>query len=1307
MKLATLAVLAASLCSAATVNICSTAACNGTTDDTAAVQAAINGSSSGDAILWATGTTKVTSVITALAGRTYQGTGGGGLTGAFSSWLMQCTSCTNTTVTGLKFNGGGFLVNTSSSSNFAFTNNTIQNITTGSDYTMDGLHVWAGLSGLTVSGNSFTNIYDSRSTFSGACGAIWLFDTASAMVTGNTISLTCQAFHYTANQTDSNLTITNNIIHRSQRYNIEVQGSFSVNNQTITGNYIDTPEPGINGQAGISSAAGGTGNVLSNNTLWGPNQGAPMNQSDAFEAMGAGFVISNNTAGHWGEAQLIGNSDGTWQTTSNKWCDMNYPTGGPSLIVLEAGGMNPGTNTGNTYTTNCVPAPITTTSATLITATTASAGGTVLSNGGSAVTSEGTCYGTSANPTTPCTSDGTSSPFTSSLTGLSPSTLYHYRAFATNSVGTYYGFDMTFTTNGAPPSGCTTVAPGICNTGLSAVQNNLLGPLTPIFTSPWTYSDLAEVGTAAYMAPQAIADAPALGTALSGTVSFVAGNSFLTTTTDLTGPLSGQTVVIAAWTTVDGSGTGRLQCPILSVTSTQINCSENPAEPSFTGASAYLQPVPSADGCTILCWTVENPTVSWNYYDVSKGLFSLHYRYGSSDTTYIGYARQYADINWQWVIDHGYRSTAPRAGSMVSQFFRALDGHPERFPGLYNWINLEIPPWASPAASPNIDNREAGYMLWDIALGAKTDTDPTRHAQYCTWLSTYTASWNSVQAPDGSFPENEYYLNQSYVSAPKSFTPPFTNANAASVYQGAPWREAINVRSLEAAYESLLDTSSQGCNNPTLAATTLTTITNAVTWQNNYGRDTSNRGISYEVNSQSADQNTVGGTGTVSVNLGSTALSGSGTNWSTAGYCDGTHFLGFRNSLTIYKIASCSSDVAATLSVAYGIYGESSNLSASNYDVAPAAFTGCHSSATYCFGQNGDRNLTRVTCAGFAWLYAQTLNATYKNWGDECFSATLGGPTAGLNSAANLGSFVLPCSGSACDGLVTDIVEGARNCSSSPPPTACLFGVGPGNLGKNYGEGWGAPGIDNELGWRLASVGPGPCSISPTTLGPWTNTQVISQTLTTTCGGMITWTSSGLPIGLAGCNGVTGTSCVLSGTLTVVALYSATITATGSNVASVSPSIIVNIVPAIGTMSLPGAVPGTPYSQSLMVSGGTSPLACSLSSGTLAGSGLTLNPSACTIIGTPTTTVAAYVFTARVTDANGIIASRPLSIAVGSPCDLNGDGIVNVQDTQLAVNMSLSIIPCTANINGPGVCDSVTISRVVTASLGGACVVGP
>ncbi len=191
------------------------------------------------------------------------------------------------------------------------------------------------------------------------------------------------------------------------------------------------------------------------------------------------------------------------------------------------------------------------------------------------------------------------------------------------------------------------------------------------------------------------------------------------------------------------------------------------------------------------------------------GLYRLYYRTGNS--TFQTQARQFADIQWQWMLDHGYNYPFPRAASMVSSFFRALDGHSERFPGLYAEVTTLVRLWADPSFSPNIDNRESGYTLWDVALGAKTDTDPTRHAQYCSWLNTYVTSWNSVQSADGSWGENEYSLNPSYVSAPKSFTAPF-------LYEGAPWREAINLKAMEAAYESLNDTTSQGCNNASLAA---------------------------------------------------------------------------------------------------------------------------------------------------------------------------------------------------------------------------------------------------------------------------------------------------------------------------------------------------------------------------------------------------------------------------------------------------------------------------------------------------------
>jgi hypothetical protein len=67
-------------------------------------------------------------------------------------------------------------------------------------------------------------------------------------------------------------------------------------------------------------------------------------------------------------------------------------------------------------------------------------------------------------------------------------------------------------------------------------------------------------------------------------------------------------------------------------------------------------------------------------------------------------------------------------------------------------------------------------------------------------------------------------------------------------------------------------------------------------------------------------------------------------------------------------------------------------------------------------------------------------------------------------------------------------------------------------------------------------------------------------------------------------------------------------------------------------------------------------------------------------------------------------AENPLSGP--DPCDLNGDGIVNLLDEQLAVGMSLGQTQCTANIDGASVCNVVIVQRVVNAATGGVCVTG-
>jgi|WetSurMetagenome_2_1015567.scaffolds.fasta_scaffold00649_3 uncharacterized protein (TIGR02145 family) len=101
-------------------------------------------------------------------------------------------------------------------------------------------------------------------------------------------------------------------------------------------------------------------------------------------------------------------------------------------------------------TTPIVVATLSTTAVTAITITTAVSGGDITVDGGGAVTARGVCWGTTAAPTisNDKTSDGTGSGvFTSNLTGLLPATTYYVRAYATNSAGTAYGNEITFTTS--------------------------------------------------------------------------------------------------------------------------------------------------------------------------------------------------------------------------------------------------------------------------------------------------------------------------------------------------------------------------------------------------------------------------------------------------------------------------------------------------------------------------------------------------------------------------------------------------------------------------------------------------------------------------------------------------------------------------------------------------------------------------------------------------------------------------------------------------------------------------------------------
>jgi hypothetical protein len=87
-----------------------------------------------------------------------------------------------------------------------------------------------------------------------------------------------------------------------------------------------------------------------------------------------------------------------------------------------------------------------------VTTISAQSGGIISNDGGATITVCGVCWSTSSFPTTSNskTSDiKDTTTFTSSLTGLLANTTYYVRAYATNSTGTAYGNEISFTTNQA------------------------------------------------------------------------------------------------------------------------------------------------------------------------------------------------------------------------------------------------------------------------------------------------------------------------------------------------------------------------------------------------------------------------------------------------------------------------------------------------------------------------------------------------------------------------------------------------------------------------------------------------------------------------------------------------------------------------------------------------------------------------------------------------------------------------------------------------------------------------------------------
>ncbi|MGA1977097.1 MAG: SusF/SusE family outer membrane protein [Bacteroidales bacterium] len=119
------------------------------------------------------------------------------------------------------------------------------------------------------------------------------------------------------------------------------------------------------------------------------------------------------------------------------------------------------------FTTLPVVPTVTTTAISAITGNSASSGGNVTVAGGATVTARGVCYGITHNPSVSGshTTDGAGTgTFISSMTSLKGNTLYYVRAYATNSAGSGYGAEVSFTTNVDLPAVTTAATTSITKT---------------------------------------------------------------------------------------------------------------------------------------------------------------------------------------------------------------------------------------------------------------------------------------------------------------------------------------------------------------------------------------------------------------------------------------------------------------------------------------------------------------------------------------------------------------------------------------------------------------------------------------------------------------------------------------------------------------------------------------------------------------------------------------------------------------------------------------------------------------------------
>jgi hypothetical protein len=478
------------------------------------------------------------------------------------------------------------------------------------------------------------------------------------------------------------------------------------------------------------------------------------------------------------------------------------------------------------------------------------------------------------------------------------------------------------------------------------------------------------------------------------------------------------------------------------------------------------------------------PSNNLDYYDVVHALYKLAYRTGL--TKYLTEARTFADLWYLYSVGQGYWTNPPRAMGLLGIIDRAIDGQPAYWTALDNWFPLEgeypvftymIP---QTVAFP-FDTRETGYAVRyavrAAALFANSDgtPNPAKRTAYCAMLHNVVVNvLAGAQDSLGQWESDGYSAN---ISAPY--------AKLNGKFGSSPWRDAMSGIALEEAYPIL----SNQCNDPSSAATALTTAVNFAILLHDQGEGTG-YGQFGNINYASAQYTNVHGysiavagqwilpntTGALNVTSGGTTVTGTGTNFTaiySAIYKGQTPAVAVDASFIavpaqrdngascdlVLPVASVQSDTQLTLATAWPC-ASASNVTGAGYGwmAAPAAPNNCASygsSALTCEGVP-DPSLAHEMHMVWSWLYWQTGDNKYRTWAQQSMGTDYGGPGGGP------GTPTVPV-GPYATGNPGNFAWDLPACVSAPSPCG---GYGPViGLGKNYAFSAGAGNANNALAY--------------------------------------------------------------------------------------------------------------------------------------------------------------------------------------------------------------------------------------------------